>query len=563
MASGAGAGLLGGALAGLIEALSVLADGGAMDSVVLVWAPLVGGLAGLLPGALLGLLLRRGLSGAPMTRGAIWLVIASAVGVPMLLGALGRPGAWAGLGGALGWLVAVGLGRALLVRTRARALLRLRGALGAWAGGLALCGLFALTPASTAPPVLPVEAPEDEPTDILVLVISGLRPDELGRGDTPAIDALARDGLRFTRAYGHAADGLPALASLLMGAEPSAHGLGVTSDTLAGGAIPLAELLAQGGQSTFAVIAEPALARSAGLRRGFLEVDAPLPGAMLGATPSVAPLLSWRLLCLLRDRAFGWAADRHRVDAPTIGALAASHIERRAQGRWFGLVQLADLDDGRLLHRPPPSRADALAGRAAGLARADSVVSALVAQLRERGAYDRAAIVLLAPYASEAEERSGVAPPLREDRLHVPLIVKLPTGRWAGSEVPWVARLIDVAPTLARLAGMDAPPRWRGRDLFGLPEIEALDRIGLGQPPSDVPARVVLAESGPGDAAARAVRVEGTWLFVEPGSADVLPPPDEAGRAAARGGAGGAALASRLWEEVADARARANAPPPP
>lgn len=533
-----------------------------MDGVALVWAPLVGGLAGLLPGALLGLLLRRGLSGAPMSRGATWLVVATLVGAPSLVGAFGPPGLSGGLGLALGWLVAVGLGRALLVRTRARVLLGLRGASGAWMAGLALCGLFALTPAPAATPVASVDTPEEEPTDILVVVIAGLRADELGRGDSPAIDALSRDGVRFARAYGHATDGLPALASLLMGAEPSAHRLVAASDPLASGALPLAEVLAQGGQATFAVISEPALARSAGLRRGFLEVEAPLPGAMLGATPSVAPLLSWRALCQLRDRGLGWAADHHRVDAQVAARLAVAHIEGRAQRRWFGLVQLSDLDDGRLPHRPPPSRSDALAERAAGLARADQAVAALVAQLRAHGAYERAAIVLLAPHTSTAEDRAGSPAPLVEDRLHVPLIVKLPTGRWAGSEVPWVTRVIDVAPTLAQLAGVEAPPRWRGRDLFGLPEVEALDRIGLGEPPSPVPPRVVLAESSPADDAARALMIDGAWLFVEPGGADALRPSGPEAPTG-RDGPAHAALAGRLREEVADARARANAPPPP
>src|SRR5687767_4898546 len=43
--------------------------------------------------------------------------------------------------------------------------------------------------------------------------------------DTPAIDALAADGVLFTRAYAHSPQTLPAQASLLTGQLPFEHGV--------------------------------------------------------------------------------------------------------------------------------------------------------------------------------------------------------------------------------------------------------------------------------------------------------------------------------------------------
>src|SRR3954471_22486827 len=59
---------------------------------------------------------------------------------------------------------------------------------------------------------------------IVLIVADGLRADRLeaygGHGATPAIDALAHDGIVFDRAYAHSPLTLPANAALLSGQLP-------------------------------------------------------------------------------------------------------------------------------------------------------------------------------------------------------------------------------------------------------------------------------------------------------------------------------------------------------
>jgi choline-sulfatase len=56
--------------------------------------------------------------------------------------------------------------------------------------------------------------------------------------------------------------------------------------------------------------------------------------------------------------------------------------------------------------------------------------------------------------------------------VRIPLLFRNPTGR--GSRVDTPVSLIDVAPTIVELAGVDAPPEWQGRSLARALEGEPL-----------------------------------------------------------------------------------------
>lgn len=66
--------------------------------------------------------------------------------------------------------------------------------------------------------------------NVLLVTIDTLRVDRVGAfggrgGLTPALDQLAAEGLRLTRAYSPAPLTLPARASILTGVSPPVHGL--------------------------------------------------------------------------------------------------------------------------------------------------------------------------------------------------------------------------------------------------------------------------------------------------------------------------------------------------
>jgi arylsulfatase A-like enzyme len=73
------------------------------------------------------------------------------------------------------------------------------------------------------------------PVDVVLCVVDALRADRLtcygnARPTSPHVDALARSGVRFERAYTAAPWTLPSVASLLTSQMPSSHGAGAWQD---------------------------------------------------------------------------------------------------------------------------------------------------------------------------------------------------------------------------------------------------------------------------------------------------------------------------------------------
>ena len=102
------------------------------------------------------------------------------------------------------------------------------------------------------------------------LSISGLTSYGARTSATPAIDALAADGVVFEHAYIHSPAMLPAYTSLLTGQLPFDHGVrdeagfALKTDTRT-----LAELLRSRGFSTGAAVSSFLLRKATGLSRGF------------------------------------------------------------------------------------------------------------------------------------------------------------------------------------------------------------------------------------------------------------------------------------------------------
>src|SRR5262249_36110144 len=102
------------------------------------------------------------------------------------------------------------------------------------------------------------------------------------------------------------------------------------------------------------------------------------------------------------------------------------------------------------------------------IAAADAIVGDFVGQLRRRGLYDRAIVILLSDHGEglgqHGENEHGIF--LYREALHVPLLVKLPASARAGETVREPVSLVDLVPTLARALGFPPPPGADGRRLL-------------------------------------------------------------------------------------------------
>jgi arylsulfatase A-like enzyme len=103
-----------------------------------------------------------------------------------------------------------------------------------------------------------------------------------------------------------------------------------------------------------------------------------------------------------------------------------------------------------------------------GVEYADAQLGEFLGWLDTNNLYDDTLIVIVSDHGEEFFEHGGYwhGLTLYDELIHVPLIVKLPHNRLAGSRQPALVRLLDVAPTIAAAAGVTSPPQWMGLPLI-------------------------------------------------------------------------------------------------
>ncbi len=109
--------------------------------------------------------------------------------------------------------------------------------------------------------------------NIVLITIDTLRADRVGRGLTPAIDALAARGVRFTNVRTTAPLTLPSHTSLMTGLIPPLHGVRENGVVFDRKTPTLARLLKDAGYRTGAFVGAYVLNRRFGLDEGFDVYD--------------------------------------------------------------------------------------------------------------------------------------------------------------------------------------------------------------------------------------------------------------------------------------------------
>jgi arylsulfatase A-like enzyme/Flp pilus assembly protein TadD len=289
-----------------------------------------------------------------------------------------------------------------------------------------------------------VSAPVAGP--IIVISIDTLRADHLPiygytKVRTPAIDALAADGLVFERAYSHAPQTLPAHAALLSGRLPFENGVrdNVGFAVKAGERL-LPQLLRERGFATGGVVSSYVLRKETGIGQGFDFFDAEMP-------PS-SPDLS---------------IGQVQRDGGESEAIAEHWLDSVGTSRVFLFLHLYEP------HKPyaPPDRFKQYDPYDGEIAYSDEIVGRLMAYLKAHQLYDRSTIVLLSDHGEglgdHGEQEHGLF--VYEEAIHVPLIVKQESNVGKGRRVPDLVQHVDLVPTLLDLVKAPAPGNLPGRSL--------------------------------------------------------------------------------------------------
>lgn len=342
------------------------------------------------------------------------------------------------------------------------------------------------------------EAPLKPPPDVFLVTIDTLRADHVhcyGDADieTPALDALAKDGIRFTKAFTPSPITNTSHASILTGLLPGSHGVTDFAVPLSPEHPTIAESLKARGYRTAAFIGAVILdskTLAPGFDRGFDYYD---------NFPEHSETKS----------RFG-RVERRGLD---VVHRAETWLRAHPAGSHFVWVHLYDPHDP---YEPPPPYAQKYKGHLydGEIAYADSALAHLLLFIKQSGRYSNSIVIVVGDHGEglgeHHEDTHGVF--LYDSTTHVPLIVKLPAQAHAGTVIQAQVRTLDIAPTVLELTGASAVETSDGESL--LPYFNAAsapgtsgtqDRPAIGE--TDYPLRF-------GWAPLRSLRAEG-FKFIE------------------------------------------------
>ncbi len=329
--------------------------------------------------------------------------------------------------------------------------------------------------------------------NLVMISLDTVRADHLNcygysRPTSPNIDALAREGICFTRALSTSSWTKPSHASVFTGLYPSAHGALRHGDILHPETRTLAEHLYDSGFTTLATVSAPPLSSVFGFDAGFEDYDdytydldrshnlflrstADTFQIHSGFTASLISEAAWRVFsrCRTRERPFFFFVNyfdaHHNYFPPWPHRLETSEDY---YGTQFGMID-------PWLHGSVPFedfREDVEVQRLADLYDAevryvDEQVGTWVERLKGAGAYERTVFVLFGDHGEEFLDHGQLThgKTLYDEVIHVPLILAGP-GVPRGLRIDTPVSLVDVLPTVLALIGVDVPKGLPGRNLL-------------------------------------------------------------------------------------------------
>ncbi len=311
--------------------------------------------------------------------------------------------------------------------------------------------------------------------NVILISVDALRADHLGvygygRGTSPNIDAFARESVVFDNAVTPRPKTNPSVASMLSGIYPYRHGVREHSVPIADKTPLLQEWLRDGGWHTAAFVSnwvlQPGLG---GFQRGFDVYDYDFTRQEMNRRD-----VGERDAAETNDAVYKWLDGRsvgkfflwiHYIDphGPYYPPEGYRGLYTHAEPSW---VKVGMLPPYQIL--PDAPRSGDATDAAYYIDQYDGEVryvdhefGRLIASLRERGLLEKTLVILTSDHGEGLGEHAYYfehGGEVYEDNSKVPLIVRYPDGRVAGTRVRELVSLMDVPPTVTAYLGLG----WRG-----------------------------------------------------------------------------------------------------
>jgi arylsulfatase A-like enzyme len=374
------------------------------------------------------------------------------------------------------------------------------------------------------------EPPPPKPArNIVLIIIDTLRPDHLGSygtglAQTPNLDALARESLRFTRVFPEAMPTVPARRSILTGRRAYPfdgwqpwYGMAKRPgwEPIRPGEETLATVLGRRGFWTAYVSDNPFLSHSGTFepfRRTFDRYEAVLGQRGIRQPADTVPLseVHRRLPPVMRDdgtvarvrqyladngggrdedeqeqsgaRVFRWGVEALRsaprqkpfllvidsFDPHELWAPPRRYLDMYTDSELGGVADVRYRDTGYLTDAELQL---VRATYAAELTMVDNWLGRFLDELKAQGHAEDTVVALVSDHGIFLGEHGLTGKSdsyLHFELIHVPLFIRAPDGRGAGRASDYFATTVDLAPTLMRMTGQEPPESFDGADLSPL-----------------------------------------------------------------------------------------------
>ncbi len=334
--------------------------------------------------------------------------------------------------------------------------------------------------------------------NIVIVAVDTLRADYLqaynpdARPKTPNLVALAGDAVVFQNAIAQSSWTKASFGSIFSGMYPEAHRATSKVSALPQDVMTFAEVLHDGGYYTRGFSNNPNITSIFNYNQGFVDYTDLKPNLYFGAKGSCEKLIGYDILRkvvqvfnskilrgrivitdfyqpapVVTDAGLDWIdSDRRPKDAPFLLFLHYMdphdpYRDPKRPGKGYARVQMANPDPEKWMEA-------LIRSYSYEIEYMDEHVGRLIAGLKQRGLYDDTLIVFTSDHGEEFHEHGGWwhGLSLYDEQIKIPLMMKLPGNAAKGQYINDLARHVDIAPTLAKFAGLQSSEKWQGQPLL-------------------------------------------------------------------------------------------------
>lgn len=353
------------------------------------------------------------------------------------------------------------------------------------------------TPAPEAPVAFAPPKQADGP-NIFLVAVDTLRADYVpvfnpnAVAKTPNLQDFADDAIIYDKAFSQASWTKASFGTIFSGMFPECHTAVTKVAALPDDVETVAEALRDGGYYTQGYSNNPNITGVFGYGQGYVNYVDLKPSHVFGGTESVSKLGMYEVLRRVREK----VSDRINLPINIDEYYQSGEKVKDTMLTWLDSDTVPEDNPFFLFthfmdpHDPygAPGAAEGGYGRKrmgdnpdpeiyvekfqaaynAEIEYLDGQMGAFFQGLKDRGLYDDALIIITADHGEEFCEHGGWwhGQTLYDEQTHIPMMIKLPGNDRGGERNIFIARNLDLAPTMLHFAGLDKGEMMQGQSLF-------------------------------------------------------------------------------------------------